>query len=80
MIDAQALKRSFAGLAHALGATVDAAGAARARACLGEAELGRQLHAVAPALECLADFKLRITIDIGGIQERHAQVERTMDE
>jgi hypothetical protein len=46
-----------------------------------DAELGGQLHLVAPVRDAPADQDLVVAraVDVGGVDERHAQVERAID-
>src|SRR4051794_29545985 len=45
-----------------------------------DSELCGQDHIIAPALKCLADLHLRISVDVGGIEEIDSKIERAVDE
>ena len=80
VVDAEAPQRSLGRLAHVLGPAADAAGG-RVVGVADDAELGRQHDLVAAAGDRAADELLVgvRAVDVGGVEEGHAEVERAVD-
>ena len=78
-LDAEPGQRRLAGPLHVVVLAADDAVRVARRPV--DAELGSQLHLVAPVRDAPADQDLVVAraVDVGGVDERHAQVERAID-
>jgi hypothetical protein len=76
-VHAEAFWRAFAGGLHCRRAAVDAAIASR---LLHDPEFRPEHGLVTPPLQRLSHFGFRVAVDVGGVEKRHTQVERAVNQ